>query len=589
MGGTGKKICLILRKLMIPYFLIYHKTNKINDPDDSIILKSGEWIICFEKKKKFEIVENENGKFYLLGDLINKERLNVQPFNIFDLKGNFYLIYHSEKSVEIYNSLFSVLPIYYSQKHSVISNSISQIFNYSLTSNSIEKKFILENLIFNYGLFDRSLYKEIHLLPSNSYIRINDKNHFEIVKHTFITDFFPNSMSSGKKTLDILAGSFIQNVSKYFPPEPFSITFTGGFDGRTLVACAQNERKEFRTCSFGIYGNDDVDLPHRQAALLNIPYSCYSLNSDSYLTSGFQFHVDQLISHSPGFNAFLYPHFSYLAHQESEKCSCLVTGYFGSELFRALHITGALSSELLKQLFVTKDDKLFVKSVRESRRLELLNLEFFKVELEELIEELVEYRRHLNNELSLNQQFYVFVFEEMFRKIFGTLITAQSEFIRIRTPFLDFEFIISLLSSSFAGINNDFFTHNPMKRFKGQRVYAEIIRRTNPVIYKQMTGKGYAPADLANPLRYPKILIPYLHKKIIKNNQPENLDNLGIISGIKKNKFQFDKSINSENDYFNIQLLRAKLESLTPFTPESERDSLLHSLSLYTAINANRL
>ena len=82
--------------------------------------------------------------------------------------------------------------------------------------------------------------------------------------------------------------------------------------------------------------------------------------------------------------------------------------------------------------------------------------------------------------LSRNQKFYIFVFEEVFRKYFGAEMINQFKYLKNRTPFLDMEFFKAILQTGLAGIHSEFFENNPLKRYKGQVLYAHIIRKAYP-------------------------------------------------------------------------------------------------------------
>ena len=124
------------------------------------------------------------------------------------------------------------------------------------------------------------------------------------------------------------------------------------------------------------------------------------------------------------------------------------------------------------------------------------------------------------NRLTKNQRFYVFVFEEIFRKYFGAEMVNQFKYLKNRTPFLDIEFLKAIFKTELAGIHSDFFEHNPFKRYKGQVLYAHIIRKAYPAFGKMMTDKGYKPDDLLNFFGKLNIAKGYL-KKITRKPTPD--------------------------------------------------------------------
>ena len=143
---------------------------------------------------------------------------------------------------------------------------------------------------------------------------------------------------------------------------------------------------------------------------------------------------------------------------------------------------------------------------------------------------------------------------------------------------LDFNFIKKLLETTYAGANMDFLTENPYKRMNGQIIYASIIKKTNKIIYKQKSGKGYRPVDILNKINLPRIILPFIIKRFKRKVTTENLDNLGIISGVKESGKIFHEL--KTNKLFNIKKIVDNIQQLNSSTPEKERDALLMSVSL---------
>ena len=111
------------------------------------------------------------------------------------------------------------------------------------------------------------------------------------------------------------------------------------------------------------------------------------------------------------------------------------------------------------------------------------------------------------------------MFEEVFRKYFGAELANQFRFIKNRTPFLDIDFVRAILSTSLAGIHSEFFEHNPFRRYKGQMLYAHIIRKAYPPFGMIATDKGYRPADLLSLSGTGNIVKGYIRKERAKGRQ----------------------------------------------------------------------
>ncbi|KAA1244183.1 asparagine synthase-related protein [Aquimarina sp. RZ0] len=560
---------IIINKKVIP------KTSK----KKSLKLTS-DWFLLTDKVNYIEYNITDS-RIIIIGDYIDsvEDFFRVTDNEIPKLRGHFYAIIVKGNCVKVYNSFFSMLPIYYCSDHCFISSSVQLIKNHIKIDLDIDKKFILENLLFNYGFFNRTLYKNIHLLPCHSFLILRN-NKVTVVKHFSIDTLFVPFPKKGKKVVNELSELFIETTKHYFPNKEFDIAFTSGFDGRTLVSCATHHQKSFKTFSFGRPENDDVTIPLNNAKALDIPYQYFNLGSSQYLTEHYYTNAQEYSTSGYFGNGFIYPHFLFSTKEISHNTNYLLSGAAGSELFRALHNTGAVTSRALVDVFKSNNDIEIREALKNAKPLEALNLSEFSEELEELIEEIIVYKRALPNDISMNQRFYIFVFEEIFRKFFGQWITLQQQHLAVRTPFLDYKFVKELLSTSYAGANNDFFTDNPLKRMKGQYLYADIIKKTNSAIYLQKTGKGYRPIDVRDPKYVHNIILPFLKKKLLKKVTTTNLDNLGIISGILENEEKIHELIHSDQSFFNTDFLYKSYKNLTPYTPEKDRDTLLMSLSI---------
>jgi hypothetical protein len=570
--------------------------------DDFIILNTKEKNIAAINTFKYQLNINrnlilltdgrysdfrKNGKrIIIIGDYIDTEETLFisKDDDIPKLRGNFYAIVLYNETVKIYNSFFSILPLYYNIDRDAVSSSIDMIKTCVPNKYTVDKKYILESLLFNYGFFDRTVCKEIKLLPCHSYVQFTD-NGIEVRKHFLITELFVNTPRGGKKVVRELSDLFIKTSKHYFPDEHFDIAFTSGFDGRTLVSCALHHHKKFSTFSFGRPEIDDVHIPCKNAQTLGIPYQSFDISDKEYLETQYLKNADEYSTKAYKGNGFLQAHYVYSTKKISQQSKYMLSGYVGSELFRALHATGTVTSIALRDVFMTNMDRELKTKLKTSKALGVLNMNEFVDDLDELSDEILHYKKSLSKQNTINQQFYTFVFEEIIRKFFGQKIAVQQQYLSVRTPFLDYQFVKTLLQTKYAGANNDFFTQNPLKRAKGQHIYADIIRKTNKIIYKQKTGKGYRPIDVRNIFYMMNIIYPFIKKRFIRKVKKTYMDNLGIVSGILHNKEKVRPYID-EGFSFDKEKLTQMLNNLTVYTLENERDTLLMSLTILKNINS---
>ena len=537
--------------------------------------------------KEHDVFKKNNALYIILGDLIipskynNKNTYYEDIFSRFnqdslkELKGHFYIIEFNsnQNNINVYNSLFSIYPIYYIQKASTIyiSSKIHLIKTHSNQIFEFNKRFILENVLFNYPIFDTTYLKEVFLLKSNSYLSIKDA--FKIIKHTHIENYFVYNPVSWKKSRENIANCFIEQAVDYFPSQEFNIALTGGFDGRTLTSCALKEgKKEFiNAFCFGNSESLDVKYSKQMAEIAGLNYNIYSL-TEQYIKNESLKNGLEFIQNSEGHASFARAHYLYSAKFLSKKSKFLISGNFGSDVLRGFNVAGVMASPLLVTLFNNFDIDFIKNQFESSYEMSFLNKANFTAEKESLFEDIKTnplFKDDYKN-LTQNQIFYIFVFEEIFRKYFGPEMVNQAAYLYNRTPFLDFTFIKELLKTKLAGANQEFFVKNPIKRFRGQGLYPKILKKSYPDFSKIKTDNGYRPIDLINTVGLFNILIGYAKKKIKKIDK--SIDPFAVKESYIYNKEYF-RNIPIDENIFN----KTKIEE--QFDNPNRKETLFISLS----------
>ncbi len=535
-----------------------------------------------------EIYNNNLYSVHVLGDCIGSIDSSLRFDNnqtlaqwiIDNLKGHFYYIIENLKnnSLVFGSANFNILPLYYhaNEKELIVSNSIYDIQK-KLSKTTINKRFILENILFNYPLFNETAFKEVKLLPSNSYLELNG-NKLGINYLKPIEEYFVSSPIPWKKAVNDISDLFIEKAEQYFPNEKYANSLTGGFDGRTLTALGKHFNKDFTAYSFGSKESKDVQIAQRLSSVAQLDFISLDLDDDyiknKSLEKGLQF-----IKGSMGGASFARAHYMNSIQELSKDYRYIITGNFGSEVFRAAHIAGVVISPNLYSLFRTNSFQEGIRLVENSQAFQWLNKATFINEWEELKEDLKTlpcFRNDLKG-LTKNEQFYKFVFEEIFRKYFGAEMSNQYQYLINRTPFLDFDFIKAILKTQLSGVYSDFFENNPLKRFKGQVVYAHIIHKTYPTYGKEMTDKGYRPDDLLSLMGKLRIGKSYIRKKVLKK-APAGFDPYSVNGAFASNKAFWQKE-KIDNTLFNRELILNAIDTL------NNRDSLFVVLSQNYFIN----
>jgi hypothetical protein len=376
-----------------------------------------------------------------------------------------------------------------------------------------------------------------------------------------------------RKATNTISDLFIESCEKYFPEEKYASALTGGFDGRTLAACGLYKKRRFMTYSFGSKESVDVKIAESLSTKTGIEFIKINLDGNYLNNHSLNAGID-FINGSSGTASFARAHYLYATKILSEKTNYLVTGNFGSEVFRAAHNSGVTVSQNLHGLFNSKNYDSAINLLETSPEWDWINKQEFKHEWESLKEELktLSCFDYKYKEMTKNQQFYIVVFEEVFRKYFGAEMVNQYKCFSNRTPFLDIDFLKGILGTGLAGVQSDFFTNNPLKRFKGQILYAHIINKTWPDFGSEMTDKGYKPGDLINLFGKLRIAGSFLSKRIKRKIKSEG-DPFAVDAAFSVNKDTW-KKIEINPTLFNVNKLKETIQA-----PANIRDSLFVALS----------
>ena len=475
--------------------------------------------------QRLEQLNLKNGVLYLLGDpVFYKDRNNLTLLDnscnivnqdiLYDqIKGHYYWFFISSDSIAIGNSFGSIFPIYYLPSSNGIWVSSSSLFlaerAETLTSN---KRNLLERALFNYPFFNSTWWEEISLVNAHHYLCLS-KDNWQIAGNFEISDYFGEPALPKRDQLQYLADVFLRETELFLPNDPFALSFTGGFDSRTLLAIARQTQRQFITYSFGKPNSSDLLLPKTQAALIGILHQPIYL--DQKYVENDALEAAQMFMQLTEYNGNLgRPHYVYAARRLAEKVSYIVTGNFGSELFRALHLPGVMMTDVLIHLFSTSGD-----SWKDSLSAKVASWvgESFAQELDALVADLEDYLEPLKC-WEPNHRFYYFVWNEIFRKYFGPEIVMQSHFLNNRTPYLNLTFFKVLNQTGWAGVHARLFEKNKGRRMKGQLFYAAMIRRSDKRLFHLDTNKGYSPADVLQHWRLPVLAVKFARQKWLRTN-----------------------------------------------------------------------
>lgn len=473
---------------------------------------------------------NPSGNWILwMGDAVLPDGFSSLPALLkslneqFDLEtflktgGSYYCFRYDAKSGKLfaYTGFLNIMPIYYYNGDEFSMASAPQLIAEKVKVKfTPSKRYILERQLFNYPFGNSSIYNEISMLGGNENLCF-DGQQLQIEKHTRIQDWFIKNPIPVKESLDYLSDVFNERTAKYFPDEEFYLSFTSGFDGRTVLSLALKEKVKFVAYSFGVKHYIDITLPLKQSKELGLPYKPFYLDELAYISKSLDFGYD-LVETTGTLANIARAQYVYAIEQLSKDHKYLVTGNFGSELFRAFNNAGVLVTKFLVGLFQADNLEEFLEKYPYDE-LKYLNRDEFTTTLDGLKSDLLKNDLFKKDTYSKNERLYIFVFEDIFRKYFGAELSLQSNYMYNRTPFIDYQLVKEVLKSELAGVYSDFYESNPVNRRKGQLLYAHVIKKNSPQLFNMVTGKGYRPADLIQPFGKAMLVFNLLKKGFKKS------------------------------------------------------------------------
>jgi hypothetical protein len=413
---------------------------------------------------------------------------------------------------------------------------------------SVDEQFLFERIFFNYSISSRTYYNEIKLMKANHSLIVGvdvvEKRVFNPVS------LFSSNPRKTYKVQESIATLFIESCRKYLPKDKFALSFTSGFDGRTILAVAKSMNCDFVSYSFGKPNAIDVELPRKQAESIGIPYIPFLLDEEYIHEHSYECGL-QVLHHSDGMASFARAHYLFAIKKIAQKYKYILTGNFGSELFRSIHNVGVMFSYPLFQIFDTNDLKKWHTTLIESKNGRYIQKQKKLFHVEQTIEYFNEYKKGQNG-LNKNQFFYNFVLEEVFRQYFGPEVKFQCNYITNRSPFLDYHFIQELFKTDYCGPNRPYFVENPIKRFKGQVIYPQIMLQTFPAMLHLTTGKGYRPSDLLSLGGKIPIALAFFSKKV-KNTIKS--DDFSVMAAFLHNRLRWG-SLNFLDSFYDKEKIK---------------------------------
>lgn len=451
----------------------------------------------------------------VLTDLLNYQDIHQK------YKGN-YCIFRIDKktrSLQIVNSQLGICHVYYYHSSDVliVSNNLNHFKHLNLKYDNTS---IYQKMMFTYELADNT-----------SFIGVKRVNPGEII--SFENGSVKCSLGSSIMSLFETGNYEKFDVEKYLSlfnssvkekalcDDNVNVSFTGGFDGRTIVSSLLNQGISANAYSFGKFNGENTRIPLAISKKIGINYNPVYLEEDyekNYVND-----ARKVIYLSDGMSFNERANYIYAFRKLAQKSRYVLSGLIGGETLRPIHLKTDYLNENYYQLFYLNNPDLIDSYFQSKLVKESINyLDHDAVsELKEIVygkqSEITDFRNKENGFL-----YYLYdLMQTGFRMYYGTEIHFERQYCNNLTPFYDIDLLQYLLSTDYVEIFKQAFKPGKIHRWSGQKIYARIIDKNFGILNKYSVDRGYPPGYLLNPLKL--VLIPYLYYKR-KNNRKHFID-----------------------------------------------------------------
>jgi hypothetical protein len=435
-------------------------------------------------------------------ELMKLYRLESDKF-VQKLKGNFTVILVDCECTRctLYNSRFGISPFYYALDRNsfLFSTSLSVLIKHLSKKPDFDKTAISELALFNYPLGSRTYFRNVYMLCPAEIVYANSKGlRKELwweVRSLYEVGLFSKyeALEMGSDLFHRVVNSLASDVSKV------CVSFTSGFDSRSLLAALDKSNDDVLTYSFGIPGSLNVEIPKSIAAELDIAYQPMLL--DGVYEHVYDEYAMKALLLSDCLSTVERANYPYTFRRLADFSSVTITGLFGSELLRTFQNVGHIVSSRLVRLNVAADPCAVLKDmILKSQQPCYFAPDIITQSIDEINSDISEILVKRFGDMNANMRFYMFLLTEGLRKYFGAEVHMERPWSVNRFPFLDEEFVEFLFRSPFAGVYSRAIKPTVTNRYFSQYFYAYIIRKYRPELLTALTDHGYPPRDVLSPV-----------------------------------------------------------------------------------------
>ncbi|MDY0278539.1 MAG: hypothetical protein RBQ97_10710 [Acholeplasma sp.] len=417
----------------------------------------------------------------------------------------------------LYNDIFGFYPVYFlmiSDKISHFSNNFISLKE--ISSNNVDDFAVLDMLLFNYPLFNRTLNRDVKRLIGGSFIHLQqNKQVVEFGLFNYANNFSP----SKGKVLAVkpkVLGSFINNAIKTNLNQgiPTYLTMTSGFDSRTLLASINNQGLDCKSITFGQDGNIEMKV------LEHFIDKFSSFHKNFYLDKSYLDELPTLFDDFIGKSSdgpVVLDLLHYLSLKKEVQGHNLIAGFMGGEIL----VGQSLGSEVTFTRFASKllqsktKDELIVFFEQHIKDIPYIDYKKVKAIQSDYLESLLDYLSADKN----NNNVLRFLINEKYAKFFGTINKFYSADVNLIVPFMNYDILEYVLNSKSSFLYKKQFHKSPFLNYYTKKLHARTIVDLCPALGETMFDRLYRVNDLARNYRFPYVFWGYFESHFLKKNK----------------------------------------------------------------------
>lgn len=437
-----------------------------------------------------------------------------------------------QKRAFIHSAHFGMRPLFYSSAKNLylVSTHPESIVATGLVEGKTRFSTALQFFAFNYVLNDDTLFKNVQSLPGGARLWLSPQG-TSIEKYFKSASLITKPIYSYRDAVHLIQAELTHVIDKYTRDiSTFSLSLTGGWDGRLILAMLRKKNVTINAYSHGTPVNPDVLIPQQIADQLGIRYTAYLLDDRYYEEKFFDYAV-KTVEKSAGMRSLARAHYLFSVGSELVKSSYVLTGICGSNLMKGNIVPGPVTNANVLKLIYERDFGKCWAFMETSCLDKISNTISIPKEEWDSFRHLVSQVHTLYHQGDvLESRLYEFIFDLTERGYFGTEIMTYSDLGETLSPFIDIEFVKTLCMTPYFGAYQVVKKKNIFANWRNSLLYAHMINTSYPELGKIPSDKGVSLYDLSKVHRW-----PWVARQQIRKRSPANkVDHYDHTKGMEK-------------------------------------------------------